>query len=216
MKLSTIIRQATSGELKNLAVSNEEDVIVDYINLAMIALYARFPLKIEEAMLNLQTAKTLYRLDGTDSDVEVEGAPIEEDNVLAVLDAFDESGRISINDEDDDLSIFTASYNTIQVPISLAGAYISVIYQAAPEEVVYVDSGDGSATDTDVPLPKQLLEPLLHYIGYRAHGAVEGNVQAENNTHLMRFEASCARAEALGMVPADSYNRKNSVKGFLV
>lgn len=216
MKLSTIIRQAKSGELNNLAVKSDEAVIVDYINLAMIALYARFPLKVEEAMLNLQTAKTLYKLDGTDVDVEVNGGPIVEDDVLAVLDAFDERGRIGVNDEADDLSIFTVNYNTIQVPIAVEGSYISVMYQAAPEEVEYVDSGDGTATDVDVMLPKQLLEPLLHYIGYRAHGAVEGNVQAENNTHLMRFEAACKKAETMGMTPADSYNRSNTVKGFLI
>jgi hypothetical protein len=36
-----------------------------------------------------------------------------------------------------------------------------------------------------------MLEALLHYIGYRAHGSINGNVNQENNTHYMRFDKSC-------------------------
>ena len=61
MKLSTIISQARSGELKSLSSKDKTDeVIVNYINLALIALYSRFTLRTEEAIVALADGKTLY------------------------------------------------------------------------------------------------------------------------------------------------------------
>jgi hypothetical protein len=216
MRLSSILRQAKSGELSDIAVKDDDQTIIDYINLGMIALYSRFPLKVEEAIIALEDGKTLYKLDGSDMSVAVGGLPIEEDTVLAILEAFDEKGKIEINDESCQMSIFTVNYNTIQVPVVGDNNFISLIFQAAPEEIVYEDDGEGNAEDLDVALPKQLLEPLLHYIGYRAHGAMNGSVEAENNTHLMRYDAACKRAEMLGLIPSDSYEMNISRGGFIV
>ena len=81
------------------------------------------------------------------------------------------------------------SYNTIlfNKPID---ENVLVVYKASPEWV-------RDLTD-EVEIPMEMLESLLHYIGYRAHGSVEGNVQAENNTHYMRFDKSCANLKDLG------------------
>ena len=75
--------------------------------------------------------------------------------------------------------------------------YISVIYKPAPTWLVYIDE---TSLTQKIPIPPQLIEPLLHYIGYRAHGSMDGNIKAENNTHYMRFVASCDRIEQLGLV----------------
>ena len=232
--LKDIIRQARSGELRSLSKKDKTDeVIVDYINLGLLEIYKRFQLETEEAIITMHTAKTLYRIDGTDSDVTIKswnGATfntitIPEDDVLQITEAFDENGRVPINDDGDLLSVFTPSYDTIQVPITEDGSYISLIYKKNPQLVEVSDlviDADGSLDLNDattntykVKLPKTLLVPLLHYIGYRAHGAVEGEVNAENSTHLNRFEAACKRAEDLGAVPTDSTNRDVSVKGFI-
>lgn len=218
MKLSTVLKQAKSSELKGLEVRKDDESIIAYINLAMLALYTRFQLRTEEAIVSLSEDKTLYELDGSsvntlgDPDVTVKGSNIEDGDVLVVVDAFDENGRIAINDETDPLSIFTTSFDAIQVPTVSNESYISVIYQAAPPEVEYVATAvdDCSAMEATVKLPRQLLEPLLYYVGYRAHAT------NESLKYLEKFEASCTRIERLGLLPADSYNRMNEVKGFEV
>ena len=66
-----------------------------------------------------------------------------------------------------------------------------------------------------LPVPLQLTEALLHYIGYRAHGAMNGSIEAETNTHYQRFEASCQRAIAQGMYTSDSLEMHRDMKGFV-
>ncbi len=206
MKLSFILDQARNGELKSLSTKDKTDeVIVGYSNLALVALYSRFQLKTEEAIITLETnpARTVYTLDSTDTAVRVNGASMPDDDVMSIIDAFDESGRhVAINDEKDPFSIYTVSYNQVQIPLVNEGTYISIIYRKNPTLVTYTETND--VTDEKVvELPLQLLEPMLHYIGYRAHGAVDGKLNTENNTHYMRFEKSCERAQELGVLTAD-------------
>ena len=206
MKLSFILNQARNGELKSLSTKDKTDeVIVGYINLALVALYSRFQLKTEEAIITLETnpARTVYTLDSTDTAVRVNGASMPNDDVMSIIDAFDESGRhVAINDEKDPFSIYTVSYNQVQIPLVNEGTYISIIYRKNPTLVTYTETNN--VTDEKVvELPLQLLEPMLHYIGYRAHGAVDGKLNTENNTHYMRFEKSCERAQELGVLTAD-------------
>lgn len=206
MKLSFILDQARNGELKSLSTKDKTDeVIVGYINLALVALYSRFQLKTEEAIITLETnpARTVYTLDSTDTAVRVNGASMPDDDVMSIVDAFDESGRhVAINDEKDPFSIYTVSYNQVQIPLVNEGTYISIIYRKNPTLVTYTETNN--VTDEKVvELPLQLLEPMLHYIGYRAHGAVDGKLNTENNTHYMRFEKSCERAQELGVLTAD-------------
>ncbi len=211
MNLTTIIRQARSGELKSLSAKDKTDeVIIDFINLALVALYSRFRLVTGEAIISVRVGDTIYDLTDTD-DTTLSDGP-----VMQILEAFDENGSIPINDDNDPYSIYTVGVNKVQVPVTADDAYISLIYRAEPAEVLYTDTGTtGVADNVVIALPSVLLEPLLHYIGYRAHGSVNGEIQAENNTHLMRFEASCKRITALALLPVDQYNRNVSKKGFL-
>lgn len=214
MKLSTILRQAKSGELSNIAARNNDELIVDYINLGLIALYSRFLLKVDEALIALQSDKTLYHLDGSDGNiVTVNGAPIEDDSVVTIIDAYDEGGRVPLNELEDERSIYTPTYNSVQIPITGDGAMVSILYQAHPEEIVFVDAGEGVATETTVQLPKQLLEPLLHYIGYRAHGSMDSSVQADAQTHYQNFLFSCNEAVKLGLVEVDNLGSRPINKG---
>ncbi len=220
MKLSLVIRQARSGELASVSIKNTTDEkIVDYLNLALIALYNRFQLATEEAIITLRPdiPKTVYTFDSTDADVKVAGQPMVDDSFMAVVAAWDEDGvQISINDNSDPRSIFTVGYNQVQVPLLGDMAHVSVIYRTNPPLVEYVDDGNGNAVDTNIKLPMQLLEAALHYIGYRAHGAIDGSIQAETSTHYTRFVAACNLAAELGVLTADDVvNKSFHSKGFL-
>lgn len=216
MKLSTILAQAKSGELSNIAAKDDEEKIVQYINLGLIALYSKFPLKIDEAIIELQAGKTMYKLDGTEGTlVNVNGLPIVADTVMKIVAAYDEVSEIPLNNESDETSIHTPTYDSIQVPLTADNSYISILFRAMPDDVEY-EVVDDVLVDKEVALPKQMLEALLHYIGYRAHGAMNGSVDKENNTHLQRFEASCKKLETFGLIPTDSLEMNNHDRGFNV
>lgn len=220
MKLSLIIEQARNGELAGLSkVDKTDEKIVGYINLALIALYNRFQLATEEAIITLRPdiAKTIYKLDGTDADVKVAGVAMSADSFMAIVAAYNEDGsEISVNDTTDPYSIHTVAYNQVQVPLVDNNAYVSIIYRKNPTLVTFVDVGQGTAQEANVDMPIQLLEPMLHYIGYRAHGSVDGSIQAETNTHYTRFVAACNQAEVMGIITADDVvNNSIYSKGFV-
>lgn len=220
MKLSFVLEEARSGELSSLSTKDKTDrKIVTYINLALIALYGRFQLATEEAIIRLRPdiPKTIYTMSSTDADVSVGPRAMADDEFMSIVSAFDEDGsEITVNDTNDPKSVLTVSYNQVQVPLLAESGYISLIYRKNPTLVVFTDDGNGNALDTDVQLPLQLLEALLHYVGYRAHGALDGNINTEQNTHYMRFEQACKRAEELGVLTADDTMSKSvQLKGFV-
>lgn len=206
MLISQVIDMARSGELSNLSEDNFTDQkVIGYINLALIELYKRFEIKAAEAIITMEEGRTTYTLNSSDSAVTIDDSI----DIIAVQEAYDESGAwLNINEENDEYGIMTPTYNQVQIPNPADGEKISILYLAGPTYVT-----NSTAT---LELPVSLLEALLHYIGYRAHGAVNGNIQAENNTHYQRFEASVARAKALGVVTTDNVSdRSVRQKGFL-
>ena len=201
---------AKAGELKNLVL--DTDTILAALNLGIIELYKRFPLRVEEAIVTLGN-KEYYKMDGTDPDVDM---PTDAPYMWIVraygevpMDCDVSVNELPINDEDNLLSINTINWCTIQVPAGIDNETISLIYVAAP---VLLTAGDLNKT---LPIPPQLYEALLHYVGYRAHGALDGNIQAENSTHYQRFEASCQRAKESGMYTTDSMEMDRDMKGFV-
>ncbi len=189
-----IIDIAKYGELRQLSMKDDAEAMMSYISLGVNEIYKRFPINTQEQMVDLVTNTTTYRL-----------AP----DCMYVLAAYDEDGvELSINDETDEFSILTPSFNTIQVPTPETGLSISIIYAASHPKITSVNDG--------VNLPPQFLEALLHYIGYRAHGSMDGLINTENNTHYMRFEASCSKIKTLGLITHDNNaSTKFEDKGFV-
>jgi len=209
MTVEKVIDLAVKGELKKLAVKDDTDSVISFINLGMIELYKRFPLDTEEVIIELGRIT-----DNNDSYERISDTVYKLPNDLMYISAaYEEDGtEIGINREDDPLSIMTISWNKIQVPVATGGAYISVIYVKQP--TLIVNTPEILASDIDLPV--QLVEALLHYIGYRGHGSIDGNIQAENNTHYQRFEASVQRAKTLGVMTADGpLNRNIQEKGWV-
>lgn len=189
MTLQDAIDLAKAGELKQLSVKDDDAAIIGFFNLGLIELYKRFKLKTEEYMIELQDNVTIYTMP-TD--------------FMHIITAYDEVPEgvddmvvpIPVNMENDPFSINTVSYNQVQVPLTTNGAYISIIYAAKPSYLMVQD------LRSDLPIPDSLVEALLHYVGYRGHGSLDGSLQAENNSHYQRFEKSCKLADQLGVVIA--------------
>ena len=206
MTVQNIISLAQVGELRQLAVKDDTEAIIGFINLGLLELYKRFNIRIDEAIITLQDTKTIYALDGTDVDVDMP-----DDNFMLVVGATGEAESgiwedLPINDSGNAYSVNTVDFNKVQIPIATAGSLVSIAYLAKPNPVYSDNLAD------EIDLPEQLIEPLLNYIGYRGHGSIDGNIQTESNTHYMRFEASCNKARELGVaVTADTMSMANRI-----
>jgi len=212
MTAQDVINLAKNAELKQLAIKDDDLAVLGYLNLGLLELYKRFPLEEAEAIVTLQDGKTLYKLDGIDQNVEM--APGKDLLVIAgVYTTVVEGGvtwvvELTINDENDMTGVTTPSYNSLEVPAVKTGAILSVIYRVAPKFLT-------SLTDI-VPMPPQLLEALLNYIGYRAHGSVNGELKTENQSHYVRFENSIKHVILDGLIPTDDLlSKKLYDRGFV-
>lgn len=211
MKLSDVIRISRNTVLKQFSKNDKTDeVIVDYINLTLLDLYSKFTLDTAEAIINLVATKTEYSLDGTDLDVSMPDSR----EILQIEEAYDEKGRIHINDDVLDSSIYTIAYDKVQVPVTADGARISIIYKPTPEEVVFVDSGNGVATESEIRLPKALLDVVVKGVGYFAFEALEGTGEL-GNAALLKYERACSLAEERGVVPRAGSARNIKDGGFV-
>lgn len=202
MTVQQVIDLAAGGELKTLAVRTDTNAVIGYINLGLIELYKRFTLELKEHIVELVDGQDIYTLP---SDcMYIVAAYGEVDAELG-----EQTNQLPVNVEDNPLSVNTVSWKQVQIPLSSDNNYVSLVYVAAPTYVI-------NAEET-LELPPQLLEALLHYIGYRAHGSINGNVDGENNTHYQRFELSCQRVQQLGLLTADDLDMtaKLNKGGFL-
>lgn len=171
MLVSDIISIARYGELQQLALKDDSDAILSYINMGVLELYKRFKVATKVEIVRTNPLVSVYTLNNSD--------------IIKVIDVYDADGknlteRTTIGDDD---------YNVKQI-----GQTTFMFGNPKDEDVAFVYTSSPellTSTTDEVPLPGSMIEALLHYIGYRAHGSVDGNVDAENNTHYMRFDKSC-------------------------
>lgn len=204
MTIQQVIDLAKASELSGLSVSSNDNIVLSYLNLGMIELYKRFTLKVEEYIIELVEGQDIYTLP---------------ENFMWIVAAYGEVpisstenvNVLPVNEEDNPISINTVSWNTLQIPNSINGSYVSIIYVASP---TYYTIDDLTST---IELPIQMIECLIAYIGYKANSSIDSGVQTEDNVWYARFEASCLNLEKRGMVNAnDMYmNGRIEYRGFV-
>ena len=208
MIIKELITLAKFSELSGVAVKDNTEAIVAFINLGMIEIYGRFPVKTEEHIIEVVSGTSLYTtpsnfLYATDAYIE---APEDSD---------EEFTSIGINDEDDEFSIFFTSWNTVKVPESLADSSVYLKYSSKPSSITIVQAKDGI---TELDLPDTLIDCLLSYLGYRGHLGVKSDSQSENNAQWARFERNCKKAKELGIAYpayAVTMNERINDRGFV-
>ena len=204
MTVKQVIDLAKASELTGLPAASKDETVLGFINLGVLELYKRFTLSVEEWIIALEDGQSYYT------------APEDFMWVIAAygevgMDSVQEVNVLPVNEEDNPLSINTVGWNKVQVPLSVTGAYVSIIYAATPE--VY------SVTDMDntVNIPPQMIEALLAYIGWRANSTIDTGIQTEDTVWYNRFESSCSRLEVKGFINANDMvmtNRLN-MRGFV-
>ena len=204
MTVRQVIDLAKASELTGLPAASKDETVLGFINLGVLELYKRFTLSVEEWIIALEDGQSYYT------------APEDFMWIIAAygevgMDSVQEVNVLPVNEEDNPLSINTVGWNKVQVPLSVTGAYVSIIYAATPE--VY------SVTDMDktVNIPPQMIEALLAYIGWRASSTIDTGIQTEDTVWYNRFESSCSRLEVKGFINANDVvmtNRLN-MRGFV-
>jgi hypothetical protein len=205
MVVQDIIDIVKYSELNNLAIKNDVNAIVTFMNMGILELYKRFPLKVEEHIVPLQDGVTIYDLPS---------------DFMYPLEAFGEVHEfatdkkppiVPFNDADDPTSIFFPNFTQVQIPLVTTGSFISLIYVSKPARI------DADDLSSEISIPETLVEALVYYIGFRAHTSIKSDGQSENNIHWVRFDQSCKKARELGVAyPMDSWkmNDRLSNRGF--
>ena len=224
MYLSEIFDQLTYGELVHLEMGGAENsgVNSDYypslvanINLALTALHTRFYLKTKEVIVQQYEQIQTYTLHSRYAESNTESLePIKYikdsiyqpfiDDVLKIEQVFDEGGvEVKLNDENDYFSVFTPSFNTIQIPYNHPDNSIAVVYRANHEKLVITNDFHPSKIEVDIAW--SYLEPLLFYVAHRYFvvNGLQGSGQDSVN-FLNKYNASCNKLDQNGLINKSS------------
>ncbi len=205
MNVSEAVDMMSEAELKQLSVKDDKKAIIGFLNLGILELYKRFNMWEVEAVITMVTGTTLYTLDGTDPNVLMDLSDHQFMMVEQVLN--EERLEMVLNNDLDVDSLSTPKYNQIEVTEVTDGGLLYAVYRAAPAFLTYEKE--------EIPLPPQFFEALFHYVGYRGHGSVNGDIKQENNTHYQRFDKSCKRIVYDGLHTQDDLvSYKFVVRGF--
>ena len=204
MTVRQVIDLAKASELTGLPAASKDETVLGFINLGVLELYKRFTLSVEEWIIALEDGQSYYT------------APEDFMWIIAAygevgMDSVQEVNVLPVNEEDNPLSINTVGWNKVQIPLSVTGAYVSIVYAATPEVYGITDM------DKTVNIPPQMIEALLAYIGWRANSTIDTGIQTEDTVWYNRFESSCSRLEVKGFINANDVvmtNRLN-MRGFV-
>jgi len=191
MIVSEAIALLKHNELKQLSVKDDNDAVLGFLNFGILEIHKRFALWEPEAIITQADGVSLYTLDGNDVNVSID---LSDHDLLMIQNVYDEDNiPYVINNEKDPDSISTPKFHQIKVETIVPDYVMSVIYRASPKFLTTID-------DT-IPLPSQFFEALFLYVGYKGQTSVKAGIKDENNTHYVRFEASCDRIDTKGLKP---------------
>ena len=237
MKLREIFTQLSQGEFRQKSLGGAEESgilevnypkVVPHIWLGLTEIYKRFPLKTKQVTIQQYGHISNYFLDTRYAETnttslepykyikDTQFQPFDDnDDVLKIERVFDENGTpYPMNDDKEVLSIFTPSYNQIQVPFNDADNAMTVQYRANHPKIPF--EGEG-VLDQEILISPTYLQPLLLFIAGRYY-STSGNAesQAAGDKFNARFELSCADIERLNLGIEDhTSNEKLEDRGFV-
>lgn len=226
MTLQDIFDQLTYGELSQLSIGGGEagaiseanyGRVLAHINLALTALYKRFPLKEDRVRIPVVHNQLVYPT------LIVAPSLLKIERVLT-----DTDFELALNDEADAYSVFTPTASSLRVPADIVNqivdlpdryktAGLMVVYRANHPKIVQ-SLGYFDPTRVKVQLPDSHMEPLLLYVASRMNtpmgtGQFEG--QAGNN-YYAKYEASCQSIETSNLkVDQGSQNTRLRSNGWV-
>lgn len=206
MKIQEVVDIARYSELNSVAMKDDVNAIVAFLNIGMTELYTRFPIKVKEFVAELVEGQSLYDLP--DDYMYALSAYVEPEETAAT----NELVQIAINDAGEEKSIYLPDWKTLQVPDEITSSIVSLVYVAKPTPI------RADNLEAEIELPDTLVDALMSYLGYRAHLGIRSDAQSENNAQWQRFERNCKKARDLGVayqLDALDMSKRLSDRGFV-
>lgn len=218
--LNEIFEDLSYGELAQLYIGGkgkgipilEYPKLISATNLALTALYSRFPLNEKQLDIQQYDNITIYHLDAkyaqsnegssepTKYILDTPELPFLDD-VIRVTAAFNEIGEeVPLNDENaindiDGLSYswFTPSYDSVQIPFPIGTNECSFVYRAKHVKIPLTTT---DANTVEVEVPESLREALLTYIGARIYSS-RGSESSLGLSQVLyaKYESICLEVE---------------------
>lgn len=232
MLLSELFEHLTYGELSQLSITGngtgilpkDYPVMASHVNLALTALYARLPLREEEAVIQLYDHITDYYLRPQFTQT-VGNAPIRYiidtpenpfvNSVIKVTEVYNEAGvELPLNNLAKPSSVFNPSFDCIQVPYPVAENSISVIYRAGHTKIEITPSTDLSSINVDIP--QYLVNLISYFIASNLISPMGENNIGEGNNYLAKYESAIALIEQNGLINKEEFvNRQVEQNGWV-
>lgn len=186
MKLEEVLNISRYSELNTLAVKDNNEALVAFVNLGLLELYSVFGLESAEFLIPLQDARTIYDLPP---------------DFMYLTGAYENDGygnskgskSLPINEENNSGSVNTINFRQLQIPDSVKGSYVGIIYVKKPPKFTVADMGK------ELPIPDQLVQPLLNFMAFKGHSAIRiDGQQTEGDVYYIRYKKSCDEILKLG------------------
>ena len=217
MKLSEIFSQLTYGELSQLSIGGgalghidpaNYDNVIAHVNLGLIALYKRFPLKEGQASFLLEAGRITYPMDSMGDVTFIEGETGDfADDIIKIEGVQTLAGAVlGLNDASDPYSCYTPTMTTLRVPGTIASQDASLpshlktpsltVAYRAKHPLIAKSGSSFNPSRVEVELPWSHLEALLLFVASRLHNPVGmTNEFHAGNSYYAKYEKACADLE---------------------
>lgn len=204
MKLGEFLENISLGELSNLYIGLEGQVelhpqnrkkLVNYANQGLVALHSRFALLKKEVIIRGLEGVSLYHFDKKYSIAYGKQAPLYIDDtvcepfdndLIKVLGVYNNLGvEFPLNNRDLNGSLYTPSWNSLQIPHAIQGAGYFIIYQAKAKPLEDDDCAE-------INIPPHLEEALAAFVASKVYSHMNGRENKVTSQEFMAvFETKC-------------------------
>lgn len=230
MKLGEFLENISLGELSNLYIGLEGQVelhpqnrkkLVNYTNQGLVTLHSRFALLKKELVIRGKEGVSLYHLDkkysmsrGDKEHAYIDDTHCEpfDNDFIKVLAVFNDVGaEFPLNNRDLNGSLYTPSWNSLQIPHPIEGAGYFIIYQAkAP-----VLEDDDCA---EISIPPHLEEALSAFVASKVYSHMNGREnKATSQEFMATFESKCIEVNTTDQASESEVGDKDltDMRGFI-
>ena len=232
MLYSDLTTRLAYGELHNLAVADSATPgtiraadavkVLSHTNQGLKHLFSKFVLKEKEVILDLESTIGTYFLRAEYSLHNTTGitvptkyivdSPVDifKEDIVKILHITDFAGEpVYINDHEQPYSVFTPTFDSIQVPTISSGDKLSIIYQAKHDDI-------SEGTD-EISIPFFLEEALQYYVASKIYSHMNGQEHAAKSIeYISKFNELCqdVLVKDLITINGSSTNTKLDIRGF--
>lgn len=224
MTLHECLQSLAKGEISNTTYAQNGDIIknkyedvIDFINQGLEKLYIKFNLKTSNIFVELIEGKQEYEIDSSHMMKEEMEADYDhylwkginetyEDDLIKILHMQLTNGIIlHVNDHLNPFSVFTPSYNVIQIPFNTHCNEMVVTYQASCNKFTKDD------LDRKIELPPHLFPALNCWVAYQIHSNINTQVSVSNASKYQTMYENYIN-EAIELDSANSLQAQNNIR----